>query len=60
MPKKKLQAAIARNGGAVANVVTKHEKLSEEELRVAAFNAETTRTHRLLTKWPMIIDVIRF
>ena len=32
MPKKKLQAAIARNGGAVSNVVTKHEKLSEEGL----------------------------
>lgn len=50
MPKKKLQAAIARNGGAVANVVTKHEKLSEEELRVAAFNARDNQNASITDK----------
>ena len=50
MPKKKLQAAIARNGGAVANVVTKHERLSEEELRVAAFNARDNQNASITDK----------
>ena len=50
MPKKKLQAAIARNGGAVANVVAKHDKLSEEELRVAAFNARDNQNASITDK----------
>ena len=50
MPRKKLQAAIAKNGGAAANVITKHEKLSEDEMRLAAFSARNNQDASITDK----------
>ncbi len=50
MPRKKLQAAIAKNGGAAANVITKNDKLTEDEMRVAAFNARNNQDASITDK----------
>lgn len=51
MPRKKLQAAMKSGGGAVANVIPRHEKLTDEQMRLAAFeardNQETSITDKM-------------
>ena len=39
MPRNKLQAALKNNGGAIANVTPRYEKLTDEQMRLAAFEA---------------------
>ena len=33
MPRNKLQAALKNNGGAIANVTPRYEKLTDEQMR---------------------------
>ena len=43
MPRNKLQAALKNNGGAIANVTPRYEKLTDEQMRLAAFEAAKVR-----------------
>ncbi len=50
MPKKKLQAAIQNKGGAMANVIPRHEKLTDEQMRIAAFEARDNQDASITDK----------
>lgn len=50
MPRKKLQAAMQNGGGAVANVIQRHEKLTDEQMRLAAFEARDNQDTSITDK----------
>lgn len=50
MPRKKLQNALKTNGGAVANVIPRHEKLTDEQMRLAAFEARDNQEASITDK----------
>ena len=50
MPRKKLQAALQNNGGAIANVNPRHEKLTDEQMRLAAFEARDNQSASITDK----------
>ena len=50
MARKKLQAALQSGGGAVANVIPRHEKLTDEQMRIAAFEARDNQDASITDK----------
>lgn len=50
MPRKKLQNALQNNGGAIANVIPRHEKLTDEQMRLAAFEARDNQDTSITDK----------
>ena len=50
MARKKLQAALQSGGGAVANVIPRHEKLTDEQMRIAAFEARDNQEASITDK----------
>lgn len=50
MPRKKLQAALQNSGGAIANVNPRHEKLTDEQMRLAAFEARDNQNTSITDK----------
>lgn len=50
MPRNKLQAALKNNGGAIANVTPRYEKLTDEQMRLAAFEARDNQEGAITDK----------
>ena len=59
MPRNKLQAALKNNGGAIANVTPRYEKLTDEQMRLAAFEARDNQEGASPTRWQTAIVEIR-
>lgn len=52
MPRNKLQAALKNNGGAIANVTPRYEKLTDEQMRLAVFEARDNQEGAITDKMP--------
>ena len=50
MPRNKLQAALKNNGGAIANVTPRYEKPTDEQMRLAAFEARDNQEGAITDK----------